>query len=51
MPNRGSINRRTGKTTPRNKGKTHWGAKRSAKRSTPAAKPAKSRASSASKSK
>lgn len=26
MPNRGSFNRRTGKTTPRTKVKTHWGA-------------------------
>jgi len=25
MPNRGTINRRTGKTTPRSKVKTHWG--------------------------
>jgi hypothetical protein len=29
MPNRGSVNRRTGKTTPRNKVKTHWGAQSS----------------------
>ena len=28
MRNKGSFNRRTGKTTPRNKVKTHWGAKR-----------------------
>jgi hypothetical protein len=32
MPNRGSFSRRTGKTTPRNKGKTHWGAGASMKR-------------------
>ncbi len=27
MRNRGSFNRRTGKTTPRLKAKTHWGGK------------------------
>jgi hypothetical protein len=32
MPNRGGFNRRTGKTTPRNKAKTHWGGKAPAKR-------------------
>lgn len=31
MPNRGSFNRYTGKTTPRKKAKTHWGAKRRAR--------------------
>lgn len=33
MPNRGSYNRRTGKTTPRTKVKTHWGRKGPARRS------------------
>lgn len=42
MPNRGSVNRRTGKTTPRIKNKTHWGAKGSNGRSASAKKSAKS---------
>ena len=41
MPNRGGFNRRTGKTTPRNKVKTHWGAKRRTGRSTASTKPGK----------
>jgi hypothetical protein len=38
MRNRGGFNRRTGKTTPRHKAKTHWGAGSAAKRSRSAAK-------------
>jgi len=49
MPNRGSFNRRTGKTTPRNKAKTHWGAKRSSKRGATASKAAKPAAAGAKK--
>jgi hypothetical protein len=54
MPTRrGTTNRLTGKTTPRAKGKTHWGggmkrAKKSAKAGK-AAKPAKAGASGAAK--
>jgi hypothetical protein len=48
MPNRGSFNRRTGKTTPRNKAKSHWGAKGSKKT---AKKSGKAGASSAAKAK
>ena len=44
MPNRGSYNRRTGKSTPRNKAKTHWGAKGPAKRSAAPAKAGKAKA-------
>jgi hypothetical protein len=44
MRNRGSVNRRTGKTTPRAKNKTHWGAKGS-KGSTTSQKAGKSGAS------
>lgn len=44
MPNRGSVNRRTGKTTPRNKKKSHWGAKKSSGRSTKAKPAAKAKA-------
>jgi len=51
MPNRGGINRRTGKTTPRNKVKTHWGAKRRKGAHKAAAKPGKSGATSPSKAK
>lgn len=42
MPNRGSYNRRTGKSTPRNKVKTHWakGGKRRAATPKKTAKPA-----------
>ena len=47
MRNRGSFNRRTGKTTPRNKGKTHWG-KRTG-RSRPAKMTGKARAASPAK--
>jgi len=46
MRQRGGFNRRTGKTTPRNKGKTHWGGKapvgrsrKAATRATAGAKP------------
>jgi hypothetical protein len=42
MRNRGGFNRRTGKTTPRNKGKTHWGKKGSVKRTPTSKKTAKS---------
>jgi len=38
---RGSTNRKTGKTTPRSKGKTHWGGKKSPKRKVTAKKAAK----------
>ena len=41
-PNRGSFNRETGKTTPRAKGKTHWGG---SKASVAPAKPSKPAAS------
>jgi len=40
MQNRGGYNRRTGKSTPRHKAKTHWGAKRSVGASKKAGKPA-----------
>jgi hypothetical protein len=53
MPNRGSVNRRTGKTTPRRKGKTRWGAaglKRSASKSGKAGKSGKSAAAGSKKS-
>lgn len=46
MQNRGGVNRRTGKTTPRHKAKTHWGAKGSVGRSPKAGKAATSGASS-----
>jgi hypothetical protein len=46
MQNRGGVNRRTGKTTLRNKKKTHWGAKGSAGRSATAGKSKTSGASS-----
>jgi len=45
MPtNRGTTNRRTGKTTPRRKGRTHWGAKGRSTRSKTAGKAGKSAA-------
>ena len=43
MQNRGSSNRRTGKTTPRHKGKTHWGKKAAAGRSVAAGKNGKAK--------
>jgi len=49
---KGSFNRKTGKTTPRLKGKTHWGGGMSAKRSstsTKAGKPAASKSAAAKK--
>lgn len=49
MPNRGGYNRRTGKSTPRNKAKTHWGAKRSSRRAASAPKAAKPAAAGAKK--
>ena len=47
MPNRGGFNSRTGKTTPRNKVKTHWKAKGPVKRSSASSKPAKPAAAAA----
>ncbi len=42
MPTRrGTTNRKTGKTTPRTKAKTHWGGKKSPKRAAASKKPAK----------
>jgi hypothetical protein len=38
---RGTTNRKTGKTTPRSKGKTHWGGKKAPKRSVKSKKSAK----------
>ena len=49
MPNRGSFNRRTGKTTPRNKVKTHWGGKAPAGRTAAPEKTGKARAASPAK--
>ena len=49
MPNRGSFNRRTGKTTPRNKVKTHWGGNAPAGRSAAPEKTGKARAASPAK--
>ncbi len=49
MRNRGSFNRRTGKTTPRQKGKTHWGKKARAGRARPAGKTGKAGAASPAK--
>lgn len=42
---RGSFNRLTGKTTPRSKGKTHWGGKSAPKRKVSAKKAGKPAAS------
>jgi hypothetical protein len=49
MPNRGSFNRRTGKTTPRNKATTHWGKKARAKRGATSKKTAPAKAVTAAK--
>ena len=42
---KGSFNRKTGKTTPRTKGKTHWGGSNRAKGSLASARSAKPAAS------
>lgn len=42
---KGSFNRKTGKTTPRQKGKTHWGGKSAPKRSVTSKKAGKAAAS------
>ena len=46
MPTRrGTTNRLTGKTTPRSKGKTHWGGKNAPKRKVSPKKAGKAKAS------
>lgn len=49
MQNRGGYNRRTGKSTPRHKAKTHWGAKRSVGRAAASKKAGKPAAASPAK--
>ena len=49
MPNRGGYDRRTGKSTPRSKAKTHWGAKGSTRRAATPKTTAKAGAASSSK--